>query len=49
MKCPPPPISHPSFTWVKNFDPLKLPAKKQKTEPDWDLNKVLSSFGSRMS
>ena len=26
------------ITWVKNFDPLTLPAKKQKMVSDRDLN-----------
>ena len=37
-------VSHPSCTWVKNSDPLTLPVKKQKTEPDWDLNYDLLLF-----
>ena len=40
-------ISHRSSTWVKIFDPPTLPAKKQKTKPDWDLYEV-SSFDSRV-
>ena len=34
----PPPSSYLSCNWVKDFDPLTVPAKKQKIEPDWDLN-----------
>ena len=30
--------SHTSCTYVKNFEPLRIPVEKQKIELDWELN-----------
>ena len=37
LKCPLAAPPYPS-SWVKNFDTLTLPARKQKIEAYWDLN-----------
>ena len=36
--------SHPNCTWVKNFDPLTLSAKKHKIELHWGFNQGVLIF-----